>query len=174
MISGTGSPDETSEDAETGRHSLPPGARFSLTTVKRIALLAAVATIVALGSVVAHALTINQPNPIATPPPPVTVTLTGTVAVGNTVTVIREGGGVEPVCTSPVDAAGNWSCSIPLTQDGTFRFVVTELDPEGATVATDVRTVLVQPPPTPPTTTPTTTATPQAVVTVPVPARFTG
>jgi hypothetical protein len=123
--------------------------------------------VVALGSMVADALTIDQPNPIATPPAPVTVTLTGTVAVGNTVTVVGEEGTLDPVCDSPVDAAGNWSCSIPLDHDGTFSFVVTELDPQDAVVATDFRTVLVQPPPTTPTTTPSPTA-------VTAPARFTG
>jgi hypothetical protein len=168
MISGTGSPDEAIEDTKARREIVLSIARLSLPTVRRIAVLAAIAMIVASGAVVAHALTIDQPNPIATPPPPVTVTLTGTVAVGNSVIVIGEEGGIEPVCDSTVDAAGNWSCSIPLAADGTFTFVVTELDPEGATVASDFRTVLVQPPP-PPTTT---TTPPQAVVTVP--ARFTG
>ena len=169
------------QDRQTKHVTTPTSARspflrgpIFLVNRDRIALLAAVATIVALGSVVAHALTIDQPNPIATPPPPVTVVLTGTVAVGNTVTVVSEEGAIEPVCASPVDATGSWSCSIPLDHDGTFSFIVTELDPQGVTVATDFRTVLVQPPPAPPTqpTTPTTTTPLRDVITVP--ARFTG
>jgi hypothetical protein len=140
--------------------------------VKRIALLAVAAMALASLSVVAHALTIDQPDPIAAPFPPVTVTLTGTVAVGNTVEVV-ENGALQPACTPTADAAGNWSCSIVFSTSGTFVFTVTERDAEGV-VASDTRTVLVQPTPAPPTAPPTTTPVPPDAQVVAVPARFTG
>ena len=141
--------------------------------MRRIALLVVATVAVASLSVVAHTLTVDQPDPIATPPAPVTVTLTGTVAVGNTVEVV-ENGEVEPACDPTTDAEGNWSCSILFSTSGTFVFTVTESDTEGGEVASDTRTVLVQPTPPPPTAPPTTTSAPPDAQVVTVPARFTG
>ena len=142
--------------------------------MRRIAAIIATALVVG-GVSSAGALTVDGINPIATPPPPVTAFFGGTVAVGNTV-VVTEEGGLEPVCDTPVDGAGNWSCSILLQMSGTFVFVITELDAEQQPVATETKTVLVQPTPPfnpPPTGAPPTT-TPPAAQAVTAPARFTG
>ena len=145
MISGTGSPNEAIEDIKARRETVLSIPRLSLPVVRRIAVLAAIVMIVGFVSVVAHAApTVDQPDPIATPS-------SGDGRIdrygrGGQQRRGRRGGWARVrVRRATADAAGNWSCSILFLMDGTFTFTVTELDSESEPVASETRTVLVNP-----------------------------
>ncbi|MFD7614403.1 Ig-like domain-containing protein, partial [Streptomyces sp. NPDC059828] len=70
------------------------------------------------------------------------LTFTGTGETGRTVTVLE---GQRTICTSIVDASGNWNCSGRVAKaGGVHTFVAVSTDPTGATTTSDPVTVTIE------------------------------